>query len=85
MALAKAQVRGKGLTKLNLIVFEQNAGENRLYDRPGTGEISFSDLNSAKSLPDPADIVHNQPNSPDGQTLPLSVGLLMPCSRGRRS
>jgi ribosomal protein S18 acetylase RimI-like enzyme len=40
MALAEAQARSKGLNKLSLIVFEQNAGAKRLYDRLGYRAIS---------------------------------------------
>jgi ribosomal protein S18 acetylase RimI-like enzyme len=40
MALAEEQAREKGLTKLSLIVFEQNEGAKRLYDRLGYREIA---------------------------------------------
>ena len=39
MELAERQCREQGLQKLSLIVFEQNAGAKRLYERLGYREI----------------------------------------------
>lgn len=38
LALAEAQARARGYGKLSLIVFEQNAGAKRLYERSGYRE-----------------------------------------------
>lgn len=40
MTLAEAQATAKGFTKLSLIVFEQNQGAKRLYDRLNYREIA---------------------------------------------
>lgn len=40
MALAEKQAREKGFNKLSLIVFEENAGAKRLYERIGYHEVS---------------------------------------------
>lgn len=40
MALAEQHAREKGFGKLSLIVFEQNAGAKRLYDRLGYREVA---------------------------------------------
>ena len=40
MQLAEERAAEKGLTKLSLIVFEQNAGARRLYDRLGYREVA---------------------------------------------
>jgi len=39
LALAETQARDKGFNKLSLIVFEQNRGAKRLYDRRGYNEV----------------------------------------------
>lgn len=39
LALAEEQARRKGLEKLSLLVFEQNDGAKRLYDRAGYREV----------------------------------------------
>ncbi len=40
MRLAEAQARDRGFGKTSLIVFEQNAGAKRLYDRIGYTEVA---------------------------------------------
>jgi ribosomal protein S18 acetylase RimI-like enzyme len=40
LALAEEHAREKGFGKTSLIVFEQNAGAKRLYDRAGYVEVS---------------------------------------------
>jgi ribosomal protein S18 acetylase RimI-like enzyme len=40
MQLAETHAIAKGLQKLSLIVFEQNAGAKRLYDRLGYREVA---------------------------------------------
>lgn len=39
LALAEAHARDKGFDKLSLIVFEQNAGAKKLYERSGYREV----------------------------------------------
>ena len=40
MALAEQQAKQRGFEKLSLIVFEQNEGAKRLYDRLGYHEVA---------------------------------------------
>ncbi len=40
LGLAEQHARDRGLTKLSLIVFEQNSGAKRLYDRHGYREVA---------------------------------------------
>ena len=39
LKLARQQARERGFEELSLIVFEQNAGAKRLYERHGYGEV----------------------------------------------
>ncbi len=40
LSLAEEHAKEQGCTKLSLIVFEQNAGANRLYERYGCREVA---------------------------------------------
>lgn len=46
MKLAETQAIAKGLTKLSLIVFEQNIRAKRLYDRLGCREVTRKAIGS---------------------------------------